>query len=184
MLRSSAGNFYNYFRPGPGELIRSAEPKRRFLSPRRTLLSLSLSFPLSSRPPPYSSPFFLFLHLHHHLAFLTTHGPSSSTVHFFSSLFSSGFFSPLPIPVPRSRPPRISVSPSRAIVPRAQRRSREPVHRERSTVYQNIWVVYLPRSSPSSDTTVIIVRHLLEVGALTRDCESPHRSETLRSERK
>lgn len=92
MLRSSAGNFYNYFRPGAGELIRSTEP-RRFLS---LSLYLSLSpFPSLRRSPPYHPFLFFSLYLHHHLAFLTTHGPSSSIVPlFFPSFFLSRFSSP------------------------------------------------------------------------------------------
>jgi hypothetical protein len=47
---------------------------------------------------------------------------------------------------------------------RVRRRSREsPRETGTRTKYQNIWIVYLPCLSPSTDTTVIIVRHLLEV---------------------
>lgn len=120
MLRSSAGNFYNYFRPGAGELIRSTEPRRfLFLSP----LPFPSPFPSRHRSPPYhrlSFFFFLSLYLHHHLAFLTTHGSSSSIVSLsFRPFFSSPASPPLFSPAARNR-----FSVSRAIVPRAASFSR------------------------------------------------------------
>lgn len=121
MLRSSAGNFYNYFRPGAGELIRSAEP-RRFLS-----LSLPPTpFPFLLRPPSYSIDLFFFLpllslYLHHHLAFLTTHGSWSSSHRPF---LSDPFFFSFDFSLPSST--CVSFSVSRAIVSRTSRSRESP----------------------------------------------------------
>lgn len=155
MLRSSAGNFYNYFRPGAGELIRSTEP-RRFLS-----LSSSLPHPWFLLRPPLCSidlSFFLLLlsplpapssRLSNH-ARLSVVVPSS--ISFRPFFFSSDFSLPFVLVYQFLCLSRYCFESDVAL-------PRESTHAE----YQNIWVVYLPRSSPSSDTMVIIVRHLLEV---------------------
>lgn len=147
MLRSSAGNFYNYFRPGAGELIRSAEP-RRFLS-----LSLSPPFPTPSSTALlllidlfFFFSFFFPLYLHHHLAFLTTHDSWSHRPFLSDSFF---FFHPTSLSSPfPSHPLSLSLhlsvrvyqfSPSLALLFRERRRAlaRESTHA--GGEYQNIW---------------------------------------------
>lgn len=149
MLRSSAGNFYNYFRPGAGELIRSAEPRRRFPPSR----PLPVAFPPSLAPSRHRSPFFFlfYLYLRHHLASLTTHGPSSST-RSVSSRHSSFF--PFCL-VPAAPTARIHFC-----VPRYC--SKSGVVRSRG-LCRNIDVAYLPRSFAVSGATTIVVPHLLEI---------------------
>lgn len=120
MLRSSAGNFYNYFRPGAGELIRSTEPRRfLFLSP----LPFPSPFPSRHRSPPYHRlPFFFPLslpapssRLSNHARLFVVHRLPFLSVPFFSSPASPPLFSP----AARNR-----FSVSRAIVPRAASFSR------------------------------------------------------------
>lgn len=112
MLRSSAGNFYNYFRPGAGELIRSAE-SRRFLSlPPPPLFpltpSISFFFPPSSISLPAPSS-----RLSNHARALGRR-PFLADPFFHSTSPSSPFSQPL-------RPTCISFSVSRAIVSRGRR---------------------------------------------------------------
>lgn len=99
MLRSSAGNFYNYFRPGAGEesslgrLSRGASSRPPTPPP---LPDLFLDRPLTTGLLFFSS----LLYLHHHLAFLTTHGPFVVHRPFLSVpplFFSIRLAAPLPV---------------------------------------------------------------------------------------
>lgn len=130
MLRSSAGNFYNYFRPGAGELIRTTEP-RRFLFLSLPPLPLS-PFPSLHRSPPYRRlSFFLALstpssRLSNHARPFVVHCPP-----FFPSLFFPSLASPSLLSlVARNR-----FSVSRAIVPKAASFSRE------SSRVQSAWCI-------------------------------------------
>lgn len=119
MLRSSAGNFYNYFRPGAGELIRSAEP-RRFLS-----LSLPPApFPFLLRPPSYSIDLFFFLPLLSPLPASSSRLGRRPIVRFSPIFFFFFFFFSFDFSLPSST--CVSFSVSRAIVSRTSRSRESP----------------------------------------------------------
>lgn len=153
MLRSSAGNFYNYFRPGAGEESSLGRLSRGASSRPPTPL-----LPVSSSTAPLPPVFFFFSPLPAPSSRLSNHARPLLVVRFFPSLFFHPTSTPLPSPV-RSYP---FLCLSRYCSERGVVLARALARAARAE-YQNIWVVYLLRSSPSSDTVIIIVRHLLEV---------------------